>query len=474
MAEPPIVVWFRNDLRLEDHPALASAAARAPVVALFVLDDLSPGPWRLGGAARWWLAGSLRSLSAQLAARGLKLLLRKGAAEDVVSDVARASGATAVYCSRAYEPWAREQDARTKARLDALGISLKRFPGALLVEPEALTTKTGGPYRVFTPFWRALSAGDVRRPIPAPKRLAAAELDLTGVTLEECALLPHKPDWAGGLRNTWSPGTDAARRHLDAFITARLGDYAEQRNRPDLPATSRLSPFLRHGEISPAACWHAAQARAEPESAGRETFLKEIVWREFSYHLLFHFPSMPEVPLRSEFAAFPWAHDPAGLSLWQQGRTGYPIVDAGMRQLWTTGWMHNRVRMIVASFLIKHLFIPWQTGAAWFWDTLVDADLASNSASWQWVAGCGADAAPYFRIFNPVKQGETFDPAGDYVRTWVAELARLPSPAIHAPWEAPPAELAAAGVRLGTDYPLPIVDHREARNRALAAFQQLR
>lgn len=474
MAEPPIVVWFRADLRLEDHPALAAAAAQEPIVALYVLDDVSPGRWALGGAARWWLDGSLRALSAELARHGVNIVLRKGAAEDVVPAVAQAAGASAVHCSRAYEPWACAQEARTKANLDRLGIVLKRFPGTLLVEPEALATKTGGPYRVFTPFWRALSTGDVRRALPKPRHITAADVTLPGETLDDLDLTPRKPDWAAGLRAAWSPGARAARQRLDAFITSRLDGYADHRNRPDLPGTSRLSPHLRHGEISPAACWQAAKVQAEPDNRGLETFLKEIVWREFSYHLLFHFPSLPEAPLRGEFAAFPWARDPERLAQWRRGRTGYPIVDAGMRELWATGWMHNRVRMVVASFLIKHLLMPWQTGAAWFWDTLVDADLASNSASWQWVAGCGADAAPYFRIFNPVKQGETFDPAGDYVRTWVPELARLSAPAIHAPWEAPPAELAAAGVRLGTDYPRPVVDHREARARALAAFEGLR
>jgi deoxyribodipyrimidine photo-lyase len=288
--------------------------------------------------------------------------------------------------------------------------------------------------------------------------------------------LPSKPDWAGGLRDAWQPGEAEARKRLTAFLDGPIGDYAVLRDRPDLAATSRLSPHLHFGEISPAQCWHAASIKSgKGEAKGAGTFLRELVWREFSYHLLFHNPDLPDAPFRREFAAFPWARDHGDmLRDWQLGRTGYPIVDAGMRELWTTGWMHNRVRMIAASFLIKNLMIPWQAGEAWFWDTLVDADLANNAASWQWVAGSGADAAPYFRIFNPVTQGLKFDPDGAYVRRWVPELSRLAAPDIHCPWESPATVLAAAGVRLGKTYPHPIVDHRAARLRALEAYEHVK
>jgi deoxyribodipyrimidine photo-lyase len=286
-------------------------------------------------------------------------------------------------------------------------------------------------------------------------------------------LLPTTPDWASGLRETWTPGETAAQARLDRFVAGHLTDYDRLRNRPDLDATSGLSPHLHWGEISPRQVWHAAEAAGAPRGKGTQTFLKELLWREFSYHLLWHRPEMPEQPLKPAFADFPWRNDPKALRAWQRGRTGYPIVDAGMRQLWHTGWMHNRVRMIVASFLIKHLLLPWQEGEAWFWDTLVDADLAANSASWQWVAGCGADAAPYFRIFNPVLQGAKFDPDGAYVRRWVPELARLAAALIHAPWQASPIELNDAGVVLGRTYPAPIVDHSAARARALAALDSI-
>jgi deoxyribodipyrimidine photo-lyase len=286
-----------------------------------------------------------------------------------------------------------------------------------------------------------------------------------------------KPDWAVGFSDVWTPGEDAARNRLNNFLRSGVAEYHERRNRPDLAGTSRLSPHLHYGEISPRQCWQRARAIAEahPERGkGVEVFLKELLWREFSYHQLAQHPRMPDAPVREPFADFPWKNDAKALRSWQRGRTGYPIVDAGMRELWTTGWMHNRARMITGSFLVKHLLQPWQKGEAWFWDTLVDADLANNATSWQWVTGSGVDAAPYFRIFNPQKQAETFDPDGAYVRTWCPELAKLPAPLIHAPWEAPAEILEKAGVKLGRTYPHPIVDHKEARARALAAFESLK
>jgi deoxyribodipyrimidine photo-lyase len=479
VTQRPVIVWFRNDLRLEDNRALLAATATgAPLLPVFVLDDAAASAWVPGGASRWWLDKSLAALATDIAAGGGKLVLRRGDAVAALSALAGEIGAAAVYCTRAYEPWASRQESSVKARLEADGIALKRYGGALLREPEELRTKGGDPFKVYSPMWRALIAlGEPRTPQPAPQRIAFLAKAPKSERLADWKLHPKKPDWSRGLGERWRPGEAGARQRLDRFLAEALAGYREDRNRPDIEGTSRLSPHLHFGEISPAVCWHRARAVAAAQSAaeaGLETFLKELVWREFSYHLLVHWPDLPEAPFRAEFARFPWVEDNAALTAWQRGRTGYPIVDAGMRELWTTGWMHNRVRMIVASFLVKDLMIPWQRGEAWFWDTLVDSDLASNAASWQWVAGSGADAAPYFRIFNPVTQGQKFDPDGDYVRRWVPELSRLPSELIHEPWTAPALVLAAAGVELGRDYPLPIVEHGAARARALAAFAALK
>lgn len=480
MPSSPIILWFRRDLRLSDHPALAAAVTRSDaVVPVFVHDDQAAGKWALGAASRWWLYGSLTGLAKAIAARGGRLVLRRGATAAVLEEIARETGAEAVYCSRSIEPWAARLEEETRIRLGAAGIALKRFGGTLLHDPHQLKTQADGPFKVYTPFWRALSARvNVGRPIEAPGRFGAPKNAVASDRLERWGLRPKAPDWAGGLRETWSPGEEGAQARLTAFLDEALIDYADRRNRPDQAGTSRLSPHLAFGDISPRQCWAAAEAAAahhgRKAETGCATFLKELAWREFSAHLLHHFPKLPEAPFREEFAHFPWRRDTAGLAAWQRGRTGYPIVDAGMRELWATGWMHNRVRMIVASFLIKDLLVPWQEGEAWFWDTLVDADLANNAASWQWVAGSGADAAPYFRIFNPVTQGETFDPAGRYVRRWVPELAALPDTAIHAPWQAPEAVLAKAGVVLGKTYPPPIVDHGRARQHALAAYERVK
>ena len=475
----PVILWFRNDLRLSDNRALAAAVATGqPIIPLYILDDETPGPWRMGGASRWWLDKSLAALGAGLAQCGAPLALRRGPARAVLLDVAAKTGASAIYFSRAYEPWAQALEQDLKTACDAAGIALKRFSGALLREPEDIRTQGGQPFKVYTPFWRALSAGFVpSKATAAPAHLAAPDKMPKSNTLASWGLHPKRPDWSGGMGKMWHPGEAGAQARLQDFLQSGLKDYAGNRNRPDLPATSRLSPHLHFGEISPAQCWRAASsAAAQQPSADRglETFLKEVVWREFSYTLLVQRPDLPEMPFRPEFAHFPWRDDKAHLKAWQHGQTGYPIVDAGMRELWASGTMHNRVRMIAASFLIKHLLIPWQTGEAWFWDTLVDADLASNAASWQWVAGSGADAAPYFRIFNPILQGQKFDPDGAYVRRWVTELSSMPSQWIHAPWEAPDSVLTAAGVALGKTYPQPIVDHAAARARALQAYVRVK
>jgi deoxyribodipyrimidine photo-lyase len=479
----PIIVWFRQDLRLADQRALAAAARIGrPVVPVYILDEASPGAWGMGGASRWWLDKSLSALAGDLERIGSRLILRRGPAEEVLAALAAETGATDVYIQAAVEPWATALERRVHDALAGHGVALKRFDGALIKRADALRTKAGEPFKVYTPFWRAMVAhGPPPEPLPAPTVLAAPATWPRSDRLGDWALHPTKPDWSGGLAAAWIPGESGASARLDAFLASALPAYDEMRNRPDLPGTSQLSPHLHWGEISVATCWHRARAAADAVAArgtkadkGLETFLKELAWRDFSAHLLVHWPTLPEAPFKADFAAFPWRQDDAQLRAWQRGLTGYPIVDAGMRQLYETGWMHNRVRMIVASFLVKDLLLPWQDGEAWFWDTLVDADLASNAASWQWVAGCGADAAPYFRIFNPVSQGKTYDPDGAYVRRFVPELAGLPSAFIHEPWTAPPMVLASAGVRLGSTYPLPIVDHAKAREAALAALKTIK
>jgi deoxyribodipyrimidine photo-lyase len=466
MSERPAIVWFRNDLRVADNPAISAAAKSGrPVTALYVLEEEGPEIRPLGAASRWWLAQSLRALTGRLASLGLTLVLRRGRAEEIVPAMARATNASRVFWNDRYGKGA-QVDLRIRAELHANGVAVETSAGSLLFEPGTLKTKTGSPMRVFTSFWRAARALDEpRSPLPAPKRLAGVH-GIQGDAIDDWQLEPNKPDWAGGLRETWKPGEAAAAERLAFFVDHSLADYATKRDRPDLERTSRLSPHLRFGELSPVQIWHAIAAAKERGNASErdsEKFLAELGWREFSYQLLHQFPDLAAKNFNPRFDRFPWRRDNAMLFRWQRGRTGYPIVDAGMRELWHTGYMHNRVRMIVASFLVKHLLFDWRTGEAWFWDTLVDADPANNPASWQWVAGSGADAAPYFRIFNPTLQAEKFDPDGDYVRRWVPELAHLKAPIIHKPRRAD-----------APDYPEPIVEHAEARARALAAFQTVR
>jgi deoxyribodipyrimidine photo-lyase len=484
MTEPaPIIVWFRQDLRTADNPALAAAAAAGPVLPVYVLDDETPGSWALGGASRWWLHHSLMALAARLDGLGTPLILRRGRAPEILERIAAETGARGIFWNRAYEPFAAAAEHALADRLKRAGREARRFRSALLFEPEDVVTKDGKPYQVFTPFWRAcLARPEPLRPTPAPPSLVMPKATVRSDRLDDWALLPKKPDWAGGLRTAWpddgtGPGEAGAARRLDSFLGEALASYREDRDRPDRDGTSRLSPHLHFGELSPRQLWHAVRATDAVRghaAAGADAYLRELGWREFSAHLLHHVPTLPEAPLRAAFARFPWRDDAAALDAWQRGRTGYPLVDAGMRQLWATGWMHNRVRMVAASFLIKHLLLPWQAGARWFWDTLVDADLANNSASWQWVAGCGADAAPFFRIFNPTLQGEKFDPDGRYVRAWVPELAPLPDRFIHRPDAAPTEVLKAAGIVLGATYPRPVVEHGAARQRALAAFARVK
>ena len=447
---PPVIVWFRRDLRLADNPALARAAAMGrPVVPVFILDDGTPGLRGPGGASRWWLHHSLAALAGDLAALGGRLTLRRGPAGVVLDALIAETGADTVLWNRCYDKGSVARDTEIKAGLRARGLLAESFNGSLLTEPWEITTKAGGGYKVYTRFWQACrAAGDPPPPVPAPDALAAPETWPRSDDLADWALTPRSPDWAAGFSDRWMPGSAGAMDRLADFLGGTVMDYADRRDFPARPATSGLSPHLAWGDIGPRQAWQAAMRRA-PAGRGRETFLKELVWREFAHHVLHHFPDLAERPMDAKFDAFPWMPDDGLLAAWQQGRTGYPLVDAGMRELWATGTMHNRVRMVAASFLVKHLLQPWQVGEAWFWDTLVDADPASNPFNWQWVAGCGADAAPYFRIFNPTLQAQKFDKDGKYLRRWVPEL--------------------------GTDaYPPPIVDHKGARERALAAFKSLK
>ena len=469
MNDPPVLLLLRRELRLHDNAALAAAAASGrPVIPVFILDDDTPDRWRLGGAQRWWLHHSLSSLASGLRKIGAELVLRRGRTASVLRALVEATGAGEVHAGQAIEPWS-----RALAKEMSVGVPVTWHRTVTLFDPDTVRTGAGGIYGVFTPFANACRARlDLEPPLPAPRHLAAPRRPVASEDLDEWALLPSRPDWAGELRAHWTPGEAAAAARLRHFSRHLLEGYADTRNSPGIDGSSQLSPRLHWGEISPAEAWRAAEA-ADAGEAGPKAWTSELLWREFSAYLLWHHPRLPETPLRPEFASMPWRRDPEGLRAWHRGRTGVPIVDAGMRQLWSIGWMHNRVRMIVASFLVKHLLLPWQDGAAWFWDCLVDADLASNSAQWQWVAGSGADAAPYFRVFNPVLQGKKFDPDGSYVRAWVPELRRLPTAVLHAPWEAPAEILEAAGVRLGRDYPRPVVDLAAGRERALAAFRDL-
>jgi deoxyribodipyrimidine photo-lyase len=478
--DDPCIVWFRDDLRLSDHPALhAAAATKRPVICLYVFDETSrqPGARPMGGATRWWLAQSLRSLQKSTGAAGAPLLLRTGPAAKIIAEVARESGAAEVFWNTIAQAPHQAIERDVASALHDLDIVSRSFAGDLLAAPESVRTKEGRGLRVFTPFWRRIQAtGSPPDPLPAPRHLRPGP-SLDGDSVESLGLEPIRPDWAGGLRETWTPGESAAQKRLKHFLKAGVAGYSEDRDRPDRDGTSGLSPHLRFGEISPRQVWHAAHFAAAERHAlasDADKFLSELGWREFCRHLLFDVPDLATRNLQSSFDAFPWRHDEAALKAWQRGQTGYPIVDAGMRQLWQTGVMHNRVRMVVASFLVKHLLIDWREGERWFWDTLVDADAGSNPANWQWVAGSGADAAPYFRVFNPMLQGEKFDPDGTYVKHWVPELVQLPKKFIHQPWEAAPLELAGAGITLGKTYPHPIIDHRKGRERALKAYDKVR
>jgi deoxyribodipyrimidine photo-lyase len=467
------IVWFRHDLRLGDNPALTAALGRGgPVIPVFIWAPEEEGRWPPGAASRWWLHQSLAALDASLRKAGSRLTIRRGPTLDTLRSLVEETGATAVFWNRRYEPAIIARDSKIKSALQGEGKTAESFNGSLLFEPWTIKTQQATPYRVFTPFWRAcLGQLEPAGPERMPPRFEKPAKWPMSAELRELGLQPMI-DWTGGLREAWHPGENGARKQLSQFLENAIADYADQRNRPDLLGTSRLSPHLHFGEISVREIWsELGNLQMKANADAIRVYKSELGWREFAHHLLFHFPHTAEEPLRGEFARFPWRKDTAELRAWQRGRTGYPIVDAGMRELWHTGWMHNRVRMIVASFLVKDLLISWQEGAAWFWDTLVDADLANNTLGWQWTAGCGADAAPYFRVFNPVSQGEKFDPDGAYVRRWVQELQRVPIEWLHKPWESP-LDVTTAGLEFGRNYPRPIVDHSRARQQALDAYRQ--
>jgi deoxyribodipyrimidine photo-lyase len=466
-----ILVWLRLGLRLADNPALSAALATGlSIVPVFIWSPEEDAGSAPGVASRWWLHQSLLKLDESLRAKGSRLIVRRGPVAETLAALGAETSTRRVFCNRVYKPATLENEPILEARLRTQGITLETFNGSLLFEPDAIRTTTGGTFQVFTPFWRAVwnARGGLRSPVRPPVAIPCPVSWPKSLAITDLELEP-KIDWAEGIREAWVPGEEGALRRLGTFANGPVSQYEDERNRPDHDGTSRLSPHLHFGEVSAVQIWHALA-----ENAGSESYLRQLAWRDFSYHLLCAYPKTIKEPFNAQFRNFPWRSNARRLKAWQQGRTGYPFVDAGMRQLWATGWLHNRARMVVASFLVKHLLVPWQHGAAWFLDTLVDADLANNTMGWQWVAGCGVDAAPYFRIFNPVLQGERFDPDGEYVRRWVPELRDLPARWIHQPWAAPPVVLDAAGIVPGETYPRPLVDRAEARAAALKAFEEMK
>ena len=465
---------------MSDNPALhAAVESGAPVLCVYVADKVTPNVRTIGAAQEWWLHHALKALDDSLRERGSRLLIRSGPVEDVLCDLAEEAEAGSLHMNKRYDPEARTLDEGIAETLCAEGLEVEAHDGHLMHDPSLIRTKTGGYYKVYTPFWRAFCAeGEPRKPLPAPDRIDGAGGNLESLTLAELDLLPTAPDWSGGF-GEWKPGEAGGRERLDEFLHEHLNGYVTGRDAPGRDVTSKLSPHLRFGDVSPFQVWHAMDGHEDevaPEDF--ETFRKELVWREFNHHLLFNIGELESRNVHRKYDALEW-RDIEGEAAddwraWKKGLTGYPIVDAGMRQLWQSGWQHNRVRMICASFLVKHLLVDWRHGERWYWDCLVDGDPASNPGNWQWVAGTGADASPFFRIFNPITQGPKFDTDGDYVRRWVPELAELPTKHIHAPWEAPKSVLQKAGVTLGSDYPEPVVDHKFARKRALDALQALK
>lgn len=461
--------WFRQDLRLSDNPALTAATKHGDVLPLFILDDINCKNQSIGAASRCWLHHSLQQLNAEL---NDSLFIAAGDPLELLTKLIKEHHVEAVYWNRCYESWRIQRDKKIKKTLEELGIVVKSFNGSLLWEPWEIEKKSGGNYKVFTPFYRkgCLQFLPPRKPLKKPTKINFIKKKNASMSIEQLALLPDVL-WHERMISHWSVGEKAAVKRLKKFIKEDLSNYKEGRNFPAQQAISRLSPHLHWGEISPNQIWY--EIKKLTQNHNTDCFLSELGWREFSYSLLFYYPNLPTKNLQEKFNQFPWKNNKKALIAWQRGQTGYPIVDAGMRELWQTGFMHNRVRMVVASFLIKNLLIDWREGEKWFWDCLVDADLASNSASWQWVAGCGADAAPFFRIFNPVTQGKKFDQTGEYTRHYVPELKNLPDKYLFAPWEAPESVLKEAGICLGEHYPKPLVDLRASRERALEAYKNL-
>ena len=460
------ICWFRQDLRLHDNPALTHCSEIGPVLPIFIFDTKNPGEDQYGAASRCWLHHSLEALQKTLAG---KLALFTGDPEQILLSLTKKLPVAAVYWNRCYAPWQIQRDQKIKERLKAAEIEVKSFNGSLLWEPWEINKKDGTPYRVFTPFYRngCLTAAPPREPLPKPPKLTLFADSSLSTSVADLNLLPAH-HWGKQMMSHWQPGEQGAAKRLDEFLDHGITDYKEGRNFPSKRNVSRLSPHFHWGELSPNEAWYSAKAQYHDDNL--QHFLSELGWREFSYHLLYQFPDLPRKNLQAKFDAFPWQQDQKKLTAWQRGQTGYPIVDAGMRELWQTGYMHNRVRMVVGSFLVKNLLLHWTLGEKWFWDCLVDADLANNSASWQWIAGCGADAAPYFRIFNPITQGQKFDPHGEYTRKFVPELEGLPDNYLFNPWEAPPAILQQANLELGKNYPFPIVDVKSSREKALKAY----
>jgi len=466
-------------LRLADNPALRSAVEHGgAVVPVFIWSPEEEASWPPGSTSRWWLHQSLAALDTQLRAVGSRLIIRSGPTLDTLRLLVKETNASNIVWNRRYEPASTARDKLVKEALRAEGIATESFNAALLHEPWTIQNQSGAPFKVFTPFWRhCLVKSDPVEPLHVPTQVASPARWPESLALTELQLEANLK-WTDGLRAVWQPGETGAASNLKRFLAKAFDDYAAQRDRPDVVGTSRLSPHLHFGEIGPRQVWHELKVMAANRGLAEEQwrgsqFTVELGWREFAYHLLYHFPHTPTEPLRADFKRFSWRRDEARLHAWEKGLTGYPIVDAGLRELQSTGWIHNRVRMIVASFLVKDLLVPWQEGARWFWEQLVDADLANNTLGWQWTAGCGADASPFFRIFNPTTQGKKFDPNGDYVRRWCPELTRLPTEWIHRPSEAPPEILRAAGVDIGSTYPEPIVNHAIARAVALETFARL-
>lgn len=473
------IVWLRFDLRLSDNLALHEAVSKCDfVVPLYIWSETESenAHWAPGAATKWWLHQSLKALGEQLVNVGSELIIRAGVSLKVLQDVIEETGADKIFWNRRFDPAGRKVDEELQKKLENDGVSVHAFNSNLLHDPDLVLTKSGTPFKVFTPFWKNFTENiEPEVPKGKNKKIPFPKKKLKSIKLDELGLEP-KIDWASGFRDYFEPGEIGAHKRLREFLKDGINHYATGRNLPNEDGVSMLSPYLHFGEISPRQIWHEVLGADIKPSHRKDaqTYLKEIGWREFAHHVLYHFPHTCDKPLRTQFAKFPWAQSKKNLELWQKGKTGYPIVDAGMRQLWHTGWMHNRVRMIVASFLTKDLLISWKDGAEWFWDTLVDADLANNTLGWQWAGGCGADAAPYFRIFNPELQGEKFDPHGEYVRQWVPELKRLESKFIHNPSKAPPLVLHAAGIELGETYPKPMIDHSAARKRALEALASIK